>query len=123
MLSSIPPLQDDEEGVLYDVESLFTNILIQKEMNYITEEIYVHKKLTPICLKLVFRQLLIKLATECTFKFSSRFLKQLDGCTMGGPLYVTFSDIYIVKLKIMLQYHLNLYFFVYLQMTFIADGY
>ena len=29
MLSSIPPLQDDEEDVSYDVESLFTNILIQ----------------------------------------------------------------------------------------------
>ena len=26
MLSSIPPLQDDEEDVSYDVESLFTNI-------------------------------------------------------------------------------------------------
>ena len=28
MLSSIPPLQDDEEEVLHDVESLFTNIPI-----------------------------------------------------------------------------------------------
>ena len=40
---------------------------------------------------------MIKLATECTFKFNSRFLKQVDGCTMGGPLSVTFSDIYMVK--------------------------
>ena len=38
------------------------------------------------------------LATECTFKFNSRFLKQLDGCTMGGPLSVNFSDIYMVKM-------------------------
>ena len=30
MLSSISPLQDDEEDVSYDVESLFTNILIQE---------------------------------------------------------------------------------------------
>ena len=30
MLSSIPPLQDDEEDVSYDVESLFTNIPIQE---------------------------------------------------------------------------------------------
>ena len=38
------------------------------------------------------------LATECTFKFNSRFLKQLDGCTMGGPLSFSFSDIYMVKM-------------------------
>ena len=29
MLSSISPLQDDEEDVSYDAESLFTNIPIQ----------------------------------------------------------------------------------------------
>ena len=99
MLSSIPHLQDDEEDVPYDVESLFTNIAIQETINYISEQIYVHKKLMPICLKLVFRRLLIKLATECTFKFNNRFLKQVDGCTMGGPLPVTFGDTYMAKME------------------------
>ena len=99
MLSSIPHLQDDEEDVPYDVESLFTNIAIQETINYISEQIYVHKKLMPICLKLVFRRLLIKLATECTFKFNNRFLKQVDGCTMGGPLPVTFGDTYTAKME------------------------
>ena len=99
MLSSIPHLQDDEEDVSYDVESLFTNIVIQETINYISEQIYVHKKLTPICLKLVFRRLLIKPATECTFKFNNRFLKQVDGCTMGGPLPVTFGDTYTAKME------------------------
>ena len=47
MLSSIPPLQDDEEDVSYDVESLFTNVPIQETINYIIEQIYVHKKLMP----------------------------------------------------------------------------
>ena len=46
MVPSIPPLQDDEEDVSYDVDSLFTNILIQETINYIIEQIYVHKKLT-----------------------------------------------------------------------------
>ena len=86
MLSSIPPLQDDEEDVLYDEESLFTNIPIEETINYIIEQIYVPKKLTPICSKHIFRRLMIKLATESTFKFNSRFLKQMDDCTMGGPL-------------------------------------
>ena len=39
MLSSIPPLQDDEEDVSYDVESLLTNIPIQETINYINEQI------------------------------------------------------------------------------------
>ena len=75
MLSSISPLQDDEEDISYDIESLLTNILIEQTINYIIEQIYVHKRLTPICSKLILRRLLIKLAPECTFKFNSRFLK------------------------------------------------
>ena len=99
MLSSITPLQDDEEDVSYDIESLFTNILIEETINYIIEQIYVHKNLTPISSKEIFRRLLMKLATECTFKFNSRFFKQMDACTMGGPLSFTFSDIYMVKME------------------------
>ena len=102
MLSSIPPLRDGKENVSYNVESLFTNIPMEETVTYIIEQIYVHGKLTPTCLKLIFRRLLIKLAIECTFKFNSRFLKQVDGCTMGGPLSVTFSDIYMVKMEMML---------------------
>ena len=41
MLSSVPPLQDDEEDVSYDVESLFINIPIQETINYIIEQLYV----------------------------------------------------------------------------------
>ena len=99
MLSSIPPLQDDEEDVSYDFESLFRNTPIEETINYIIEQIYVHKKLMPICSKLIFRRLLIKLTTDCTFKFNSRFVKQVDGCTMGGSLSGTFSDIYMVKME------------------------
>ena len=63
MLSSIPPLQDDEEDVSYDVESLFTNILIKEKISYIFEQMNVQKRLMPIWSKLIFRRLLIKLAT------------------------------------------------------------
>ena len=54
MLSSVPPLQDDEEDVSCDVESLFINISIEETINYISEQIYVHKKLALICSKLIF---------------------------------------------------------------------
>ena len=99
MLSDLPPLQDNEEDVSYDVESLFTNIPIAETIDYIISQIYDQKKLKSICSKLIFRRLLVKLATECTFKFNVKFYKQVDGCTMGGPLSVTFSDIYMIKME------------------------
>ena len=43
MLSSIPPLQDDEENASYDVESLFTNILIKERISYIIEQFMLTK--------------------------------------------------------------------------------
>ena len=36
--------------------------------------------------KLIFKRLLLKLATENTFILSTQIYKQIDGCTMGGPL-------------------------------------
>ena len=52
----------------------------------------------PMCSKLVFKRLLLKLTTESTFIFNTKYYKQTDGCTMGGPLLVVFSDIYMIKL-------------------------
>ena len=72
--------------------SLFTNIPIK----YILEEIYTHNRLPNICSKLIFKRLLLKLATESTYIF--QFYTQTDGCTMGGPLLVTFSNINLTKL-------------------------
>ena len=54
MLSNLPPLQADEEYVSYDVDSLFTNIPVKDTIDYITGQIYVNKRLTSICSKLVF---------------------------------------------------------------------
>ena len=95
----LPLLQDGVEQVSYDIELLFTNTLVQETISYIIEQIYFHKTLTPIFLRLIFRRLLIKLATECTFNFNSIFVKQVGGCTMEVPLSVTFSDIYAVKME------------------------
>ena len=47
----------------------------------------------------------MKLATEVTFTFNNKFCKQIDGCTMGGLLSVTYSDIYI---------HIYIYIYIYI---------
>ena len=72
----------------YDVKSLFTTIPVRETINYILAEIYDHKKLKPICSKLIFKRLISKLTTESTFTFNIKYYKQTDGCTMGGPLSV-----------------------------------
>ena len=62
-------------------------------------QIYTHKKLKSICDKLTFKRLLLKSATECTYTFNYKFYKQIDGCTLGCPLSVTLSDIYMIKME------------------------
>ena len=57
MLNNVP-ISEDEEDVSYHVELLFTNIPLKDTIDFICEEIYVHKKLEPICKKSVFKKLL-----------------------------------------------------------------
>ena len=99
LATNLPPVKEDEEDVSYDVESLFTNIPIQDTINFIMEEIYVRNKIKPIASKLIFKRLLTRLAMENTFIFDNKFYKQVDGCSMGGPLSVTFSDIFMNKME------------------------
>ena len=77
-------MSEDEEGVIYDVESLFTNIPINETIDFICDEIYIHKKLQPICKRSIFK----KLTTECTFGINEQLCKQIDGVSMGGTLSV-----------------------------------
>ena len=85
-------LSEDEEGVSYDVESLFTNIPIKDTIDFICEEIYVHKKLEPICKKSIFKKLLYKLTTECKFSATGKLQTQVDGVSVRVTLSVILSD-------------------------------
>ena len=81
----------------YDVESLFTNTPIKDTIEYIIKQIYTHKKLKPICSKLIFIRWFLMLATECTLVFNHKFNKHTNGYTMEGLISVTFSNIYKIK--------------------------
>ena len=67
MLNNVT-ISEGEEDVSYDVESLFTNISLKDTIDFICEEIYIHKKLEPISKKSAFKKLLYKLITECIFR-------------------------------------------------------
>ena len=99
LIRELLPLEHNEEYVSYDVEPLFTNIPIHYIINNILEEIYIHNKLPHICSKLILKRLLLKLATKNIYIFQSQFYKETDDFTMGGPLSVTFFNIYLTKLE------------------------
>ena len=40
-----------------------------------------------------------KLTKESVFSANNRLIKQFEGCLMGGPMSVVFSDIYMWKME------------------------
>ena len=85
---------------MYDVDSLFTNIALKETIDYILEETYFNRMMKVICSKLIFKRLLYKLTTERTFKFNRKFFRQIDSCSMNGPLSVSLWDIHMTGSKI-----------------------
>ena len=55
-------------------------------MIYKNEEIYVHKKLEPICKKSISTKLFYKLATECSVSPAGKCQRQVDAVSKGGTL-------------------------------------
>ena len=47
----------------------------------------------------MFERFLYKLTAKNTFMFNDKFYRQIDGCTMGGPLSVIMSNIFMTKLE------------------------
>ena len=92
-------MSENEEDVSYDVESLLTNIPVRETIDFICNEIYNRKKLKPICKQSIFKKLLYKLTTECTFSVTGKLRKQIDGVAMGGTLSVTLSDCFMNKIE------------------------
>ena len=99
MLKSQPPIDEDQEYVSYDVESLFTNIPLEDTILYVLNQIYVNNRLPQICKKSIFKKLLMKVTKDSTFQFCNTLYKQIDGCSMGGPLSVTLADIFMIKME------------------------
>ena len=72
------PISEDEEDVI--------NIPIKDDtIDFICEEIYVHKKLEPIFKQSIFKKLL---TTECTFSALEKIPKQVNSVFMGSTLSV-----------------------------------
>ena len=91
ILNNVPI--SEYEDVSYDVASLFTNIPIKDTIDFIYEEIYVRKKLELICKKSIFKKLLSKLTTVCTFSATAKLRKQVDGVSMEAHCQKYFQTV------------------------------
>ena len=61
--------------------------------------LYTKKELQTLCKKSIFKKLLIKLTKEWVTLANNHLIKQIDGCPVGGPISVVFSDIYMCKME------------------------
>ena len=52
-----------------------------------------------MCKKSIFCKLLYKLSSQCVFSVNNQLIKQIDGCPMGRPISVVFSDIFVNKFE------------------------
>ena len=69
-------------------------IIEQIIVKYIIEQIYVHKKINTNLLKTNFQKNVDKTCYKMYFYIHWQIFQtsgQVDGCTMGGPIFVSFS--------------------------------
>ena len=109
-LANLLTLQDNEEYVSYNDE-LFTNMLVLETTDTLLNKFYVHIKIKPVGSKLIVKRLLLKLATDCKFTFSSNFYRQIDDCAVRRPLslYLLLLVIYIYIYRQTHTYHIHTY--------------
>ena len=72
---------------------------MNRNFNYVVDRIYVRKEIEPLCKQTIFKKLLFKLTKGCVFTVTEKLLRQVDGCPMGGPMSVVFSDIFMCKME------------------------
>ena len=81
------------------MDSLFLSIPLGETIDFIVDEIYARKKLEPFSKISVFTKLPNKLSKGCNLLADSRLIRQVDGCPMGGPISIVFSNIFCVKVE------------------------
>ena len=79
----------------FDIVSLYTNIPIKETVEIITNSIYENDNSFRNLTKKNFKNLL-KLVTEDNyFIFNNKYLKQIEGLSMGNPISATFANIFM----------------------------
>ena len=82
-----------------DVDSLFTNIPLDKAIDICIDSLYNDNQNTPKISKDVFRDLLNVATNESFFIFNNKFYKQIECVAMGFPLGATLRNIFMCSFE------------------------
>ena len=82
-----------------DVDSLFTNIPLEENIDNCIDILYKDNENTPKIPKDVFRNLLTVATKESLFMFNNKFYKQIDGVAMGSPLGPALANIFMCNFE------------------------
>ena len=82
-----------------DVDSLFTNIPVEKTINICVDNLYNDNENPPNIPKHNFRNLLNIATKETFFMFNNKYYKQVDGVAMGSPLGPALANIFMCSFE------------------------
>ena len=74
-----------DKMILFDVKSLYTNVLLDETLNIILRKIYDEGKIETNIPRNLMKELLLLRTKHVQFTFSGDIYIQLDGVAMGSP--------------------------------------
>ena len=96
------PSEMFEEGyqfVLFDVESLFKNVPLNKTINIILDRIYRQKLLKTNLKKRTMKKLLLGSCTKTSFSYDNILYQQCDGVSMGSSIAPVLANIILTEFE------------------------
>ena len=96
------PSEMFEEGyqfVSFDVESLFTNVPLNKTINIILDRIYRQKLLKTNLKKRTMKKLLLDSCTKTAFSYDNILYQQCDGVSMGSSLVLVLANVILTEFE------------------------
>ena len=100
-IKSIPPdlfIQGDK-FVSLDVESLFTNVPLQRTLNIILARIFNKKLIDTNLRKSTLRKLILDTCTKTVFSCNNKLFEQTVGVSMGGSIGPVLANIIMTEFE------------------------
>ena len=85
--------------ILFDVESLFTNVPLDETIESILQKVYVEKKIKTSIPKLILKEILSLWTKHLHFRFNGEIYIQINGVAMGSPLSPLLANIFMISLE------------------------
>lgn len=99
-IRSIPSeLFQEHRYVSFDVESLFTNVPLNRTINIILKRVYTDKMISTNLQAKTLKKLIIDTCTKTSFLANGKIYEQIDGVSMGSSLGPVLANIIMTELE------------------------